>query len=107
VTAVKNKLDDDMLVISDADLERDMEIEEQSKFLKSAILAMQHPDRESFLRHYYYYQSVAQIADEMNINILSVKTRLRRGRNKLKEVLCKGGYEVEKENIRYDGLYTG
>ena len=100
-------LDEDMLIISDSDFERDMEIEEQSKFLKSAILAMQHPDREIFLRHYYYYQSVAQIADEMSINISSVKTRLRRGRNKLKEALCEGGYEVGKENIRYDGLHTG
>lgn len=104
---VELPLDDDMLIISDTDLERDLELEEQACFLKNAILAMGHPDREIFLRHYYYCQGVAQIADEMDINLSSVKTKLRRGRSKLKEVLCEGGYIVEKENFRYDGQYTG
>ena len=104
---VELPLDDDMLIISDTDPERDLELEEQACFLKNAILAMGHPDREIFLRHYYYCQGVAQIADEMDINLSSVKTKLRRGRSKLKEVLCEGGYIVEKENFRYDGQYTG
>ncbi len=93
-------LDDDMLILSKVDLEHEIGEQEQALFLKKAILAMQHPDREIFLRHYYYYQSVAQIADEMSINISSVKTKLRRGRNKLKEALCEGGYEVGKENSK-------
>jgi len=92
-------LEDDIIIISDSDPVFEMEQQEQAKRVKQAILMLQHPDREIFLRHYYYYQSVAEISEEMDINISTVKTRLRRGRNKLKELLCQGGYSDEKENI--------
>lgn len=89
-------LEEDLILISDADLELDFEAREQAKFIRCALLAMQYPDREIFLRHYYYYQTLSQIAKEMGINSSTVKTRLRRGRDKLKEVLLEGGYEVGK-----------
>ncbi|MEF9971380.1 MAG: sigma factor-like helix-turn-helix DNA-binding protein, partial [Oscillospiraceae bacterium] len=66
---------------------------------KRAVLAMELPDREIFLRHYYYYQALAQISVEMEINVSTVKTRLRRGREKLKEILHEGGYSLGNENI--------
>lgn len=100
-------LDEDLILISDVDLELDFEAREQAKFIRCALLAMQYPDREIFLRHYYYYQTVSQIAKEMGINSSTIKTRLRRGRDKLKEVLREGGYEVGKENFRYDGSNSG
>ena len=90
---------DDIVIISDIDLEYDFEEQEQASFIKQAVFAMQHPDREIFLRHYYYYQSVSQISDETGINTSTVKTKLRRGREKLKEILRKGGYDLGKENI--------
>lgn len=90
---------EDIVIISDIDLERDFEQQEQARFIKQAVFAMQHPDREIFLRHYYYCQSVSQISDEMGINISTVKTKLRRGREKLKEILREGGYGLGKENI--------
>lgn len=100
-------LDEDLLLISDVDLELEFEAREQAEFIRCALLAMQYPDREIFLRHYYYYQTVSQIAKEMGINSSTIKTRLRRGRDKLKEVLSEGGYEIEKENLGYGGLYSG
>lgn len=90
---------EDIVIISDIDLERDFEQQEQARFIKQAVFAMQHPDREIFLRHYYYCQSVSQISDETGINISTVKTKLRRGREKLKEILREGGYGLGKENI--------
>ena len=98
---------DDILIVSDIDLERDFAAREQAGFIRQAVLAMRHPDREIFLRHYYYCQSVSQISEEMGINVSTVKTKLRRGREKLKKRLCEGGYDLGKENLRLDGLSTG
>mgnify|MGYP003309069198 CR=1 FL=1 len=92
-------LEEDILIISNVDLEQDFEIREQALIVKKAILMMQHPDREIFLRHYYYYQPLAQIAEELEINISTIKTKLRRGREKIKVVLREGGYDIGKENI--------
>ena len=55
------------------------------------------PGREIFFRYYYYCQPVAQIAQEMALNPASVRTRLHRGRQKLKETLTKGGYPIPVE----------
>jgi RNA polymerase sigma-70 factor (ECF subfamily) len=53
---------------------------------------MEHFDREIFLRHYYYCQPVKTIAAELEMNESTVKTRLKRGREKLKTILREGGY---------------
>lgn len=88
-------LEDDIILISEENLERDFEEREQACCIREAILAMQQPEREIFLRYYYFYQPVTVIAEEMNINSSTVKTKLHRGRKKLKELLTKGGYTVE------------
>jgi len=100
-------LEDDVILLSDSGPERTLEKQEQAAIMKRAVLSMHCPDREIFLRHYYYCQPVAQIAEEMDMNISTVKTRLRRGRNKLKENLSEGGYDDGNKNLRYDGQYTG
>ena len=50
-------------------------------------------DRELFVRHYYYGQTVARAAEEMELNLSTAKTRLRRGRERLKTFLQEVGYE--------------
>ena len=85
-------LEEDILSSSDSDVEREMEVREQAGLVNRAILNMDYPDREIFLRHYYYCQSLPQIAGEMDMNLSTVKTRLRRGRSKLKDELRKGGF---------------
>lgn len=85
-------LEEDVLTAADSDIEHDLEIREQAALVKRAMLKMGYPDREIFLRHYYYCQTLSQIAEEMGMNLSTVKTRLRRGRGKLKETLKKGGY---------------
>ena len=54
-------------------------------------------EREIFFRYNYYCQPVAQIAQEMALNPASVRTRLHRGRKKLKKTLTKGGYPIPVE----------
>ena len=60
---------------------------ELSAAVRKAVLDMPIPDREIFLRFYFCYQTVEQISNEMQINPSTVKTKLRRGREKLKQSL--------------------
>lgn len=99
-------LEDDIIILSDLNLESTYEMREQAQVLKKAVLSMQCPDREIFLRHYFYYQTVEQISQEMKINSSTVKTHLRRGRAKLKEMLNEGGYDDGNKNLRPYGLST-
>ncbi len=92
-------LEEDVILVSESDPEQDFEEREQARFIRETVLAMQYPDREIFLRYYYYYQPVAEIAAEMNIHISTVKMKLHRGRKALKEKLSKGGYTIEAEHI--------
>ena len=50
---------------------------------------MEQPDREIFLRYYYYLQSSAEIAQAMGMGASAVRARLMRGRNVLRNKLCK------------------
>ena len=56
----------------------------------AAVDAMPEPDRGIFLRRYYYGRSVAEIAAALDMNVNTVKTRLRRGRERLRAELMKG-----------------
>lgn len=58
---------------------------------RRAVDAMPPREREVFLRHYYYAQSIKEIAAAMDMNESTVKNQLRRGRIKLKEQLLKEG----------------
>ena len=99
-------IEDDIIIVSDATPEDTLIERELQLSVKKAVLSLTYPDREIFLRYYYYYQSVSEIADEMNINISTVKTKLARGREKLKKLFCEGGCFDGEENIRPFGLYT-
>lgn len=62
---------------------------EQARLVREAVLGMSQPDREIFLRYYYYLQTSAQIAREMGMEDSTVRVRLMRGRNTLKKTLWK------------------
>lgn len=63
--------------------ENDFLRREQQAFVRKAVLQMDEPDREIFLRHYFYGQTVNAIAAAMNMNPSTVKSRLSRRREKL------------------------
>lgn len=92
-------LEGDVLLISGEDPEHTLTKREQARFLKNAILSMDSPQREIFLRYYYYCQPVAAIAEALSLNPATVKTKLHRGRKKLREQLIKGGYFVENSDF--------
>ena len=69
----------------------DLERAEERRLVRQAVESLPGQDREIFLRHYYYAQTVQEIAGRMALNESTVKTRLRRGRMKLKELLTREG----------------
>ena len=73
------------------DLSEAMEQDEERRVVRQAVDALPPEDKEIFLRHYYYAQSIKEISDHMALNESTIKTKLRRGRMKLKEALTKGG----------------
>lgn len=67
----------------------ELERAEERALVRRALFSLPQPDQEIFLRHYYYAQSVKEIAAALDMSESTVKTKLRRGRFKLKELLTK------------------
>ncbi len=65
--------------------------EEQARLVREAVDSLGQPDREIFLRYYWFAQTVAEIGMEMHLNESTIKTKLRRGRQRLKEKLKEWG----------------
>lgn len=80
-------LDDNILTIESIDPQRIVEQSELQQIVRLAVLSMSQPDREIFLRHYFYGQSVVSICSELGMSQSAVKSRLSRGREKLRFVL--------------------
>lgn len=84
--------EEDHIIVADDDVQRLMEAQERTRLVREALTALHTEDREIFLRRYYYNQSIGGISDAMSLNENTVKTRLARGRRKLREILIQGGY---------------
>ena len=82
-------LDDDLLIPDGTDMEQILEQGDRDRLVREAVHAMEPTDREIFLRYYYHCQPVAVIAEEMKFPVSTVKSRLRRGREKLRIALEK------------------
>ena len=83
-------LEEDMLELPDRQTpEGAVQWSEDIKLVRKAVDSLRQPDREIFLRHYYYAQTVAEISMQMQLNESTVKTKLRRGRQRLKELLMR------------------
>jgi len=89
-------LEDDALELPGPDepAER-LQREEEAKRVRRAVEALSPEDRDLFLRHYYYLQPVKTIARDTGLNEATIRTRLRRGRMKLKKFLTEEGYFCE------------
>ncbi len=79
-------LDEDLIAIDD-DLCANLEQEERDRLVRAAVCAMEPTDRELFLRYYFHGQPIAAISKETGIPESTVKSRLRRGREKLRAAL--------------------
>lgn len=84
-------LEEDILIYDNEDIELRVEQKELSGLLKEALQSLPTAHRELFVRHYYYGQTVSEAAAEMDINESTAKSWLKRGRERLKEILTEKG----------------
>lgn len=89
-----------ILNIDDYDPEDDFSIADETekkdihRELREIIKEIEMPDREILVRYYFHCQTVSQIAEEMDIKLGTVKTKLRRTREKIKAKLIERSYTI-------------
>ena len=84
-------LKDDILII-DKSVEQIIIQREQQRIIAKILKQLKPLDWKIFVSYYYQYKKVEEIAQQLQMNPQTVKTRLRRGREVLKKFLIKEGY---------------
>ena len=93
-----NQRHQDVVSIEGMDFEDGLNVSQEiedkfiSKALKDALDEIGEPDREIIIRHYYYYQSSTVISEKMQMNSETVKSRIKRAKEKLKKILTERGW---------------
>lgn len=80
-------------VVEMPDLFEKAEQEERQRFVQEALNRLSKEEKEIFIRYYYSYQTTEEIGDAMGIRQNTVKSKLKRGRKKLKGFLMERGME--------------
>ena len=87
-------LEDDVL-FEDSDIPCDLaEQRDTARLIERALSQLEPKQKELFVRHYWYGQTVKEAAEEMKLNFSTAKTWLVRGREQLKGILIKEGYTL-------------
>ncbi len=85
-------LDEEIIIIDSNDIENEILHSELSNILNECISNLEEPDREIIIRYYFFYEKVKDIAEELNINESTIKTKLFRSREKLKNMIMERGF---------------
>lgn len=70
-----------------ADQSAPIEQNTESNALWDAVMSLGEPDSEIFVRYYKFNEKIKEISKATGINISTVKTKLSRGKRKLKIIL--------------------
>ena len=90
----------EVVSIEDYDIEDNFSITAETESsdinaeLKRIVEKIEEPDKEILIRYYYYYQKTSRIAEIMKLNIETVKSKLKRTRQKIKTILTERGYGI-------------
>lgn len=90
-TVLTQPLEDARSLFREDTPEQASEQRETRRSVREAVARLEPPDNEIFDRFYFREQKISHIAREMGLKEATVKTRLRRGRGKLRRTLLKGG----------------
>lgn len=81
---------------ANVDIEQDIIKKEEKKILLHAIDSLGEPDKEIFIRKYYWGQKTKEIAEALNLLDNTVDKKVSRGLKKLRILL--GGVQLERED---------
>lgn len=88
-------LEEDCFILEVPDVEDALLEQELQRLTREAVDALPEPEHQIFVRHYFLYQKTAEIAQALGLNASTVRSKLLRGREKLKEYMREGGYGCE------------
>lgn len=80
---------EDEITVSDA-VEKNI----MNEYLLQAVDSLEETDRQITLLYYYYYLSAPEISEMLGINVNTVKTKIRRSREKIKVYLNERGITI-------------
>lgn len=76
--------------IEDIEIADERNLQEEasnSELVWNAVMSLGEPDNEIFVRRYKFDEKIRDISNAMGLNISTVKTRLSRGKRKLRKIL--------------------
>ena len=93
---LEEPLEDDLLQISiPNEPEQKILLSELREVAHEAVDSLGEPDREIFQRYYFLYQKTEDISEALGLKDATVRTKLARGRKRLKEYLAERGFHCE------------
>lgn len=93
-------LDDDLLELAaPGDMEESVLRGELTRLAREAVDTLGEPDGEIFRRHYFLYQKTGEIAEVLGLNAATVRTKLKRGRERLRAYFTERGYDCADPNL--------
>ena len=95
-------LENDFLEVPVEDSCRQIERAQLKQAVKQMVERLEEPDRTILLRYYYFYQKTDAIARDMGMNPATVRTKLARSRQKLKEWLTQEFSDDVRERSSYE-----
>ena len=92
----RTALEEDLLLISgEPGPESLAERRELAGMVRQAVAELGEPDRELFIRYYYFGEKLASAAGRLGLNQQTTKTRLRRCRLRLQKIFRERGCDCE------------
>lgn len=89
-------LEEEILLLPDTDAPDELAImREQKQMINQAVDDMGEPDREIFLRFYFFGEAIHPIAQRLHLNESTIKTKLHRARKKIRQHFEERGYRYE------------
>ena len=70
-------------------------LREQKEAVEQAVKSFKEPDREIFIRFYFFGETLKAISEKLGLNADTTKTKLRRSRFKVRDILQERGYGYE------------
>ena len=95
-------LEDDIFEVPVEDSYRQIELAQLKEAVKQVVDRLEEPDRTILLRYYYFYQKTDAIARDMGMKPATVRTKLARSRQKLKEWLIEELSDDVRERSSYE-----
>ena len=78
----------------DIDIDKDLYTSINKTIIQDTLDELGEPDREIFIRRYFLYESVNEIASNLDVNSKLVENKLYRGKAKLKKILVNKGINI-------------